>query len=484
MKKILLLVLLLIFLVFGGQKVFAANESGRPLDIPLNWGSQKLQPFGDIINQDKNPNQSLEKWIHGAQNEKGELVIRGINIAIIDSLICYAVGCPPSSSNIQTNSPGGALGAMSMLIGTLYSVPPADTGSYIAYTYKNIMPKQANAQNITRGSDGLSAIVEIWGVFRNLAYVFFIIILVVIGFMIMFRHKIDPQTTVSVQNSLPHIVISMLLVTLSYAIAGLAIDISNVLTLLMAFALEAFHDPGAVPLPGFNRLLESWMGAGATKNIFELMNDIGNKASDGLATSINGIIASLTAGLTGVPLIGGMLGDLAALILAFAVIGAMFKTFFGLLSAYIQVIFLTIFSPLIILGGSMPGKSSVVKDWFKNLLSNTLVFPVLFIFLDIGAIISSSRTVEPWFIKVNLDFTNAWVPFGLSGFDPPAPLLPVPIGVFIKNLIGLGVVMTAPSIPQLVKEFFQTKESALGAGTAQALQGTLQKIPIVGSLIG
>jgi len=43
--------------------------------------------------------------------------------------------------------------------------------------------------------------------------------------MIMFRIKINPQTAITIQLALPKLIITLLLITFSYAIAGFMIDI-------------------------------------------------------------------------------------------------------------------------------------------------------------------------------------------------------------------------------------------------------------------
>ena len=71
---------------------------------------------------------------------------------------------------------------------------------------------------------GLAPLLPLWKVFRDVSYGILAIILIVVGHMVMFRKKIDPKTVVTVQNSIPRIVVALLLVTFSYLIVGLMID--------------------------------------------------------------------------------------------------------------------------------------------------------------------------------------------------------------------------------------------------------------------
>src|SRR3990170_138343 len=75
------------------------------------------------------------------------------------------------------------------------------------------------------GYTALSPLIPLWTAFRNISYLAFVVIFILIGFMIMFRAKLDPQTVVNVQNSLPKLVITLLLITFSFAIAGFMVDL-------------------------------------------------------------------------------------------------------------------------------------------------------------------------------------------------------------------------------------------------------------------
>lgn len=52
--------------------------------------------------------------------------------------------------------------------------------------------KPVYAQGV--GATGLQPFLPLWKAFRNLAYIFYIIAFVYIGFAVMFRLKIDPAT--------------------------------------------------------------------------------------------------------------------------------------------------------------------------------------------------------------------------------------------------------------------------------------------------
>ena len=130
------------------------------------------------------------------------------------------IGFVPSTSSGQGG--GGAIGVMSHMISVLYT-PPLHTGDYFANLAQNFgIVKPAYAQGT--GFEGLKPVLGLWTAFRNIVYLIFTIVFVVIGLLIMFRVKIDPRTVMTIQNQIPKIIVGIVLVTFSYAIAGFLID--------------------------------------------------------------------------------------------------------------------------------------------------------------------------------------------------------------------------------------------------------------------
>src|SRR3989338_8929354 len=131
----------------------------------------------------------------------------------------------------------GALAATSNLVASLYGNPPASGVQYFAQEFQKFNPVQpVYAQG--EGYKALSPVINLWRVFRNASYVGFVIVFVIIGFMIMFRAHISPQAVATVQDSIPRIVVALILVTFSYAIAGLMIDIMFLFLNIVITALQ------------------------------------------------------------------------------------------------------------------------------------------------------------------------------------------------------------------------------------------------------
>ncbi|HUW24581.1 MAG TPA: hypothetical protein VMW04_03030 [Patescibacteria group bacterium] len=349
---------------------------------------------------------------------------KDLAISVIKSI------APSENTN---KSEGGALTAVGNLIVSMYTNPPASSIEYFAYLGRNFgLVKPAYAQGGI-GFRGLSSLLPLWRASRNLAYLFFVLIFLFTGLAIMFRVKIDPKTAVTIQNSIPKLVIALILVTFSYAIAGLLIDLIYVLIyvgvliigqsgLLGSMAEIAAEQRKFVSL-GFGEAYGLVLGGGI-KAVWE-----GVVVKTFFAGLNPNILVGILAG------IGGVIFTLIFLIIALYLV---LKLFFNLLKSYISIIVSVIIGPIQILLGAVPGSKGGFGAWFLNLLANVLVFPAVALFLLLASVI----------IEVGKGPT--WTP----------PVLGVGGGA-LTAILGLGLLMAVGSIPNVVLEAFK----AAGFGT-------------------
>ncbi len=375
---------------------------------------------------------------------------------------------------------GSAIGMLDRNILAMYQNPVANPDMFIADIGNNmgiISPAYAQQANGI-GFSGLSPLLGIWKGFRNVAYAFLILIMVVIGFMIMLRHRLDPRTVITIQNALPGVVISLILVTFSYAIAGLLIDLMYLIIGIFYVVINGTGGNGIADLKVVSQT--SFPG------VFSTMMDIGLESLGdvigilwGAAKSTTGAIGGGTTGAVGIAalyfselnpfVIGGeiLIAALPILIVMLGVLFAMLRVWFMLLSAYIQVLISVLFAPLQIMLGAIPGNSGF-GSWARGLAANLSVFAVTAILLELGVLISFMLNKA----------TNLWTPPGVSGAA----------GGNLAGLIGLGIALVIPSIAGAVKESFQAKPIApVGASTflspiASLTGGIQQGIGLMGSL--
>lgn len=157
--------------------------------------------------------------------------------------IGYGVGNPnqpPQAYEFNQLPGGGMLGFIADGITLSYSGPPIRTAQYIADLGKKLnIVQPAYAQVGGSGNTVIEPIKKIWELSRNLAYLGMTAIFIIVGFMIMFRHKLNPQTVISVQSALPGLVIGLILITFSYFLASLFVDLSFVSTNLVGGIFDA-----------------------------------------------------------------------------------------------------------------------------------------------------------------------------------------------------------------------------------------------------
>lgn len=209
--------------------------------LPANVFAQESTPAAQVVNPYSYTSPLSPQYTN----------IQAINL--IHTLSCLAegvsvIGQPCIEYSTQTGQPtitegysasGGALGSVGRLITNLYDNRPLSTTHYLAQVGQNlhIIP-EAHAQVEGSGNNVLFPVLEIWKITRNIAYLAMIIIFIVIGFMIMFRQKINPQTVISAQAALPGLIVGLLLITFSYFLAALIVDLTFVGTSLAARTFE------------------------------------------------------------------------------------------------------------------------------------------------------------------------------------------------------------------------------------------------------
>lgn len=395
------------------------------------------------------------------------------------------------NGNLVTSSikSGGALGGVSLLLTSLYTNQPLSTTEYLADLGQQLsLVEPASAQAVGGAGNGvIQPVLKMWQVMRNIAYIAFIIVFIVVGLMIMFRQKLNPQTTITAQAALPGLIVGLVLVTFSYFFSALLIDTSFVGMKLVG---GVFASAGMKTI--FEEVNDGKVGFYQNKpftpdelatnsNIFGLTAAfIYNKSlSDNVFRYILGVVGNspnsfwpndqggiLDAGKTLLSVFTYVLGAAIAFVIVIILILAlfiqMFRLIWQLLSAYINILVMTIFSPLIILASSIPGRGGTLSFWWKSVLANALVFPAVFATFLFAALFLNAVELK--------DFTTT-MPF-FSG-------LPVDI---LKILIGYGFILGSPAVPKMVKDAMGVKDIA---GIPQeAFAGLARSYGVAGGAVG
>jgi len=392
---------------------------------PVPMSAETIQEFQakqDAMEQGNNQ----ESWM---KESVGSNAMVGINVLS---------GTIPSSvleGKVTSWLPGGLIGLTSKSIAMLYDIPVSGV-EYLAHVKDNFFGKSTYAKN--EASD-LSPLIPLWKGFRNITYTLFSVIFVVIGILIMLRVKISPQAVINIQNAIPKLITSLVLVTFSYAIVGLLIDFSYVIAGLGISVVSKAS--------GFNynviQTINHPLIAGKMFGLFPF----------GAITIIAGIVGGL---LALIPVVGIIVGPLAFIIIfliaSIVILVQVFKFFIGLIKCYLTVLLKTIIAPLEIAIGAIPNMKMGFNTWFIDVFANVMVFPITLIFLVLAEIIMT--TVR----KSSGLWTPPGLAFLLSGGD------------IIAIVIGIGALTLVAKMPKLIPEFiFQIKPSPYGKAIGDSL---------------
>lgn len=338
---------------------------------------------------------------------------------------CVGQDCPQGVAD-------GAVRGLSKAVAMTFH-QPADTRSYIADLLQDMnIAQPAYAQGV--GFASLTPLLDIWKIFRNIAYVFFVIIFLIIGFAIMFRQNLGGQAAVTVQQALPRIIVALLMVTFSYAIAGLLIDLMYI---SMFFLVAVFSSSASLSsvLGGMEILSDNIFGVYAriiTSNFAGSSGAVISQLVEEMLSGSGGLgdfLAGVAAGIAGV---------LGTLIIFFAILFAMFRTFFALAKVYIEIILSIAFAPVILMMGAI--QSNVFGNWVKGLAANLAVFPAMLVFIIIGYLLVGGEQAQ-----ITRDLNE-------GGFVPP--FLPGRGSVNTIGLVaGIGAIMLLPEVPAIMARF-------------------------------
>lgn len=415
----------------------------------------------------------------------------------------YVQGVPVLSA---VNLQGGTLGAVTGVIGLMYQNPPVRTYQSLAGLGETLgIVKQAHAQVLGSGAGVLQPIQTLWQVSRNISYVIMIIIFVIIGLMVMFRQRINPQTVITAQAAIPGLVIGLILITFSYFLAGLISDTAFIGTNLVGAYFSAAQNKPPQNLvediqsksilsifTPFTRIMGPPNIAGALRSIWEDLADRTISPLDPFSLDPQRVLRYLTSllaaqfilpfgGMFGGPgqIVAGILAigttqlapvDTAAFALGFVAIAilvyAMFRLLLRLVNSYLTIIFLTITAPFQFLFSALPGRQGIATEWIMNILGNVLVFPaVLAVFYFVAILLGPSFQcgTPPCPFKIsdlNQRPHNTFIsavqaqettiqPDTITGSNT-FPLFGGMDLNFIKLLLAFGALVALPAVPDII----------------------------------
>ncbi|OGK59371.1 hypothetical protein A3G65_03880 [Candidatus Roizmanbacteria bacterium RIFCSPLOWO2_12_FULL_37_7b] len=339
----------------------------------------------------------------------------------------------------EINAAKSISGKLTSIVAAPYANPPA-SGVYFVYEslhHNGFIPQAYAAEGI--GFASMQSLLPAWKQFRNVSYLILILVIIAIGFMIMFRMKLNPQTVMAMLLSIfsnllnidvgdlygkylkagpddifnlvtgdatgSNIKVTNIFWDLPNALLGLFGPMINLPARLIGSLVLSYKMLPWVNntlIPGIKDMVDLDIGGQAGIVVVE-----GNAEADGFIKglihtfALNPIVSiiffSLGATLF-IPLIIGFIIFITVIFLFFRIILMLFKS-------YIKIIVYIILAPLIILIEAIPGKASFTA-WFKNLFVELLTFPLFIAIFFIGLTIMQSANSDtilklPFFFGVD-----------------------------------------------------------------------------------
>lgn len=320
-----------------------------------------------------------------------------------------------------------------------------------------------------------SGIAPLWSKMRDVAYIAFVLVMIVVGFMIMFRNKIGGQALVTLGNTIPNVIVSLVLVTFSFAIAGIVIDLGGVVISL----LNSLFEGKAVAISNIPQLMSVFYhGLGST------ISGLSTSLISSITSSPVKIISTAILMLSGVGVFAGAaigaVGILVILIAIGIVLYGAIKLIIMLYKTYFELLLNVVIGPLQIMLGTFPGNEAVRMNWFLGIVRNVLVFPIAFFILNVPVYLDSIG-------KLTFNLPNSLTGVAVTTATTGSASLTTSgalglITMFVIRVFILLYACQAPKFAEAILPPVQTNASKAAAEAWGNAKASMSKIPLLGGM--
>lgn len=467
-------------------------SAGNPICQPGGLGTVGANTGG--VWYDQTPDQFHDRVFNSPDNEIfGERYTYAQVNWIINSFVTMFSMRTQSATDLintirdlmkQTSIPSlkdyAQLGLPGLLVGMstyTYSFPPASGIEYLSQSLASlkIVPSAYAQSPQGYGFGALNGVQILWKASRNMAYFLIVILLIAAGFAIMFRVKINPQTVVSLQTMIPKLVITLLLVTFSYAIAGLVIDLIYVVITLI---VSMFHLTGV--FQGDLGTAISWFTRGGFSRVtwFFIFPWLVVLLVGGLLILVLGSLSTL-----GAALIPGAAIAIIALIALIFFLWTLIKVWWMLVKTYITLVFLIIIGPWQMMLDLIPGQNGF-GSWLRNMVAQASVFVVVAVMLLVNMVIWKPYLGQNWIGDAVGFFNSDLNPIGSTATGGANFDLPFVggSGVLFNFILGYAVLAMIPKAADMVRDALKVPAFKYGTAFGEAISPISK--PLGGTLSG
>ncbi len=296
---------------------------------------------------------------------------------------------------------------------------------------------------------------SLWSTVRDFSYFFIVLGALYMAFLIMFRKKLSPQAAVTVQSALPKIIITLVLITFSYAIAGFLIDLMYVVIGLISAILTT---------PGTNLTSFDW------SKMFEALTQ---KSSVLLLFFywLNWIVAAFFGvwflkGYFVFNVVAAFLAIIAWFILIVVLVLVSFKLWWLLIKTYINILLKIAFSPIFIVGGlfGIGGFGA----WALSLASDLAVYPIVGLMMFFAFVFLAPGIPNWWPDGFNVFDINSDLFSGGAEWAPPLTLGSGAVEILFV-FASLSIITLTPKVADIIKSIMTRQPFAYGTAIGEAL---------------
>lgn len=434
--------------------------------LPDTWYAPEFGSFVDRVYDESNPEEIFgERYTHA----QVVWILHSLTAILLPEFVisCMTQLDPVTASQCFSDAWGALISGSpltqsqsgSSLAHTINDLTGKDRLSGIGYIRSiaakfHIIP-EAKAQGF--GFENLAPIRGLWTAMRDISYFLLIIAFIVMAFMIMFRVRISPQTVITVQSALPRLIMILILITFSYAIAGFVVDLAYLSLGLIAILGNNLSGLGTLPL--FNELITSLPIL--TMFVIPIIAAFAFISQQSLSFILAIPLAIAAALVT-------LLLFILLVVVALRIVWLMVKTF-------INVIILIAASPILILLGVFPAAGGF-STWLRNLISHVMVYPaiimmVFFAHFVFWSSIASSTWLGTFLVTADslVNINPFDIPLGTSTGAIELPGFNLGDSTIFGSIVAVGILFLIPSLGNIIQGFISGRPFAYGTAIGQAV---------------
>ncbi|MCL5113951.1 MAG: hypothetical protein M1372_02155, partial [Patescibacteria group bacterium] len=186
----------------------------------------------------------------------------------------------------------------------------------------------------------------------------------------------------------------------------------------------------------------------------------GTAAGWTIGNTVGAVVGGLVGGAAGFlfakTIVGFVASTIAFLIISIAILWALIRLWFALISAYVMILLDVVFAPFWVVAGLFPGSQLSFNTWIRDIVANLAAFPATIVMFLIARV-----------------FIDAFGSTQTTGqFVPPLIANPSDTKA-IGALIGLGIILATPNIVNMMKAALKapkidlsTVGAAIGVGAS------------------